>query len=151
MAAGLTLKRENLELFRQSFDHEVGQLLDEVELDAVVESDGELPCTELDLALAQLLRYASPWGQHFPEPVFDDVFHIVHQRLVGERHLKLVLSHPDDPATILDAIAFNVDLELWPDESVARAHIAYRLDCNYFRGEERLQLMVETINAVSGA
>jgi single-stranded-DNA-specific exonuclease len=148
MAAGLTLKRENLELFRQSFDHEVGQLLDEVELEAVVESDGELPCAELDLALAQQLRYASPWGQHFPEPVFDDVFHIVHQRLVGERHLKLVLSHPDDPATILDAIAFNVDLELWPNESAARAHIAYRLDCNYFRGEERLQLMVETIKAV---
>jgi single-stranded-DNA-specific exonuclease len=151
MAAGLSLKRENLELFRESFDHEVGQLLNEVELEAVVESDGELPCADLDLALAQQLRYASPWGQHFPEPVFDDVFHIVHQRLVGERHLKLVLSHPDDPAAILDAIAFNVDLEQWPDESVARAHIAYRLDCNYFRGEERLQLMVETIKTVPGA
>ena len=151
MAAGLSLKRENLELFRQSFDEEVGQLLNEVELEAVVESDGELPCAELDLALAQQLRYASPWGQHFPEPVFDDVFDIVQQRLVGERHLKLVLSHPDDPARILDAIAFNVDLELWPDESVERAHIAYRLDCNYFRGEERLQLMIESIKAVSGA
>ena len=151
MAAGLTLKHENLEAFRESFEYEVSQLLDEVELDAVIESDGELPGADMGLSLAQKLRYAGPWGQHFPEPVFGGEVHIVHQRLVGERHLKLVVSHPDSPGTILDAIAFNVDLELWPDESVARAHLAYRLDCNYFRGEERLQLMVETIKAVEGA
>jgi single-stranded-DNA-specific exonuclease len=151
MAAGLSLPRDNLEVFRESFEFEVAQLLDNVELDAVVESDGELPCTDLGLALAQQLRYASPWGQNFPEPVFDDIFQIVHQRLVGERHLKLVLSHPDDPATLFDAIAFNVDLDHWPDESIETARIAFRLDLNYFRGEERLQLMVEQIKAESKA
>lgn len=143
MAAGLSLPRENLDAFGSALETVVGEWLDNVELEAVVESDGELPADALELELARLLRYAAPWGQHFPEPVFDGLFEVLGQRIVGDRHLKLVLVHPEQPGRPLDAIAFNVDTGLWPDESVRRLLIAYRLDCNYFRGEERLQLMVE--------
>jgi single-stranded-DNA-specific exonuclease len=148
MAAGLSLAEDSLELFRQSFTAVVAQLLDGVELEAVVESDGELPSSELGLTLATQLRYASPWGQHFPEPIFDGVFTIVTQRLVGERHLKLVVHHPDDPRNLLDAIAFNVDLQTWPSPELAQVRLAYRLDCNYFRGEERLQLLVDHLQVL---
>jgi single-stranded-DNA-specific exonuclease len=143
MAAGLSLAEHNLEAFQQSFVAVVGQLLAGVELEAVVDSDGELAAEALGLELARQLRYASPWGQYFPEPVFDGVFNIVHQRLVGERHLKLVVHHPDDSRNLLDAIAFNVDLKSWPRPELEQVRLAYKLDCNYFRGEERLQLLVE--------
>jgi len=116
-----------------------------VHLQAVVESDGELAATEFELDLACELRFAGPWGQHFPEPVFDGVFNIVHQRLVGEKHLKLVLSLPSSEQ-LLDAIAFNVNLDIWPDESVLQVELAYRLDVNEFRGRRTVQLMVEHLS-----
>lgn len=145
MAAGLSLPAANLEAFRQAFEEQVSEHLEDVELQSVVESDGELKASDLALGLASTLRYAAPWGQHFPEPAFDGVFHLVHQRIVGERHLKLVLSHPDDPNSLFDAIAFNVEQNDWPDDSVEQVRIAYRLDCNFYRGQEKLQLMVEHI------
>jgi single-stranded-DNA-specific exonuclease len=96
------------------------------------------------LTLATELRFAGPWGQHFPEPMFDGEFRLLHQRLVGEKHLKLMLS-PMASDTAIDAIAFNVDLERWPNESAQTVHIAYRLDVNEFRGKRSLQLMVESL------
>ena len=151
MAAGLSLARDQLDAFSAALESAVESMLDEVELDAVVESDGELSGEELDLSLAVALRYAAPWGQHFPEPVFDGEFYVVHQRVVGDRHLKLVLSPAENPRQCLDAIQFNVDLERWPDEQVDRVKLAYRLDCNYYRGEERLQLMVEAMEPLTAA
>ncbi len=148
MAAGLSLAEENLALFQSSFTTVVAQRLAGVELAAVVDSDGELEHSDLGLKLARELRYASPWGQYFPEPVFDGVFNIVQQRLVGERHLKLVVHPPEDDSKLLDAIAFNVDLESWPCEELEQVRLAYKLDCNYFRGEERLQLLVEHLERV---
>ncbi|MCZ6828506.1 MAG: single-stranded-DNA-specific exonuclease RecJ [Gammaproteobacteria bacterium] len=146
MAAGLSLADTDFERFRDAFESEVERLLDGVELDAVVETDGELAAHDLTLPLARILRYAGPWGQHFPEPLFDGVFQVVHQRLVGERHLKLVLSHPDRPDNLLDAIAFNIDRDLWPNHAVQRIAIAYHLDSNEYRGRESLQLLVEVID-----
>ena len=48
-----------------------------------------------------------------------------------------------------DAIAFNVDLERWPGDSVQIVHIAYRLDVNEFRGKRSLQLLVEQLQPVA--
>ena len=141
MAAGLSLARDKFEAFSEALEITVGEWLHEAELDAVIDSDGELPATDLELELARQIRYAAPWGQHFPEPVFDGVFRVVQQRIVGQKHLKLVLS--PDGERLFDAIAFNVDTARWPDAAVDRIRLAYRLDCNYFRGQEQLQLMIE--------
>jgi single-stranded-DNA-specific exonuclease len=119
----------------------------DVELQAVVESDGELGAGDFALDLANELRFAGPWGQHFPEPVFDGHFKIVQQRLVGDKHLKLVLSLQDSQQ-IIDAIAFNVDLDIWPDDSVLEVEVAYRLEVNEFRGKRSVQLMVEYLRAL---
>ena len=142
MAAGMTLRRDDYEAFSTAFVEEVARHAADVELQAVVESDGELEPSDFQLDVAATLRYAGPWGQHFPEPVFDGTFDIVSQRLVGEKHLKLVLSLPGNPL-VLDAIAFNVDLDTWPDDSIESAQIAYRLDVNEYRGQRNVQLMVE--------
>jgi single-stranded-DNA-specific exonuclease len=148
MAAGLSLSRDRLPAFRDALEAVVSEMVDDVELDAVIESDGALDDADLGLALATQLRYAAPWGQHFPEPVFDGVFHVIQHRVVGDSHLKLVLSSDRAARTCFDAIQFNADLENWPADRVDRVKLAYRLDCNYYRGEERLQLMVEAIELV---
>ena len=142
MAAGLTLPLEAYDAFATAFTEEVARHAQDVELQAVIASDGELSARDFQLELANELRYAGPWGQHFPEPVFDGRFTIVSQRLVGEKHLKLVLSPPGS-ARVLDAIAFNVDLDIWPDQAIEQIDIAYRLDVNEFRGQRTVQLVVE--------
>ena len=144
MAAGLSLARQDYEAFSRAFVEEVARHAEDVELQAVLDSDGELAEAEFQLELATALRFAGPWGQHFPEPVFDGVFQIVSQRLVGEKHLKLVL-FPTSGSVLLDAIAFNVDRAVWPDPSIAQVEIAYRLDVNEYRGQRSVQLMVEHI------
>jgi single-stranded-DNA-specific exonuclease len=145
MAAGLSILREDFERFRDLFEHEVERLLEGVELEAGIESDGELEPAQMQLELARQLRFGGPWGQHFPEPVFDGVFKLVQQRIVGERHLKLVLAHPSQPDQLLDAIAFNVDTAIWPDHQLEQVRVAYKLDSNEFRGRESVQLLVEVL------
>ena len=93
MAAGMTLPREAYEDFSAAFVEEVARHARDVHLQAVIESDGELAASDFQLDLATELRFAGPWGQHFPEPVFDGYFQVVSQRLVGEKHLKLSLIH----------------------------------------------------------
>ena len=144
MAAGLSLATQDYEAFSRAFVEEVARHAEDVELQAVLDSDGELAEADFQLELATALRFAGPWGQHFPEPVFDGVFQIVSQRLVGEKHLKLVL-FPTSGSVLLDAIAFNVDRAVWPDPSIAQVEIAYRLDVNEYRGQRSVQLMVEHI------
>lgn len=144
MAAGLSLAEDRLEDFERAFVAAVAQAAPEG-LSAVTETDGDLQAEEFNLEVAGLLRYGGPWGQHFPEPAFDGFFAVVSQRIVGERHLKLVL-RPEGTTQSVDAIAFGVDTDRWPDPSVERVHVVYRLDLNQFRGETRLQLMVEQID-----
>ncbi|EGQ8025911.1 single-stranded-DNA-specific exonuclease RecJ [Vibrio vulnificus] len=150
MAAGLTIKECDFERFSQLFDQLVKHELDEAALKGIVLSDGELKPEEFSMHTAELLRSAGPWGQAFPEPIFDGEFKVLHQKLVGEKHLKLMLEplfkgHPTN--IMIDGIAFNVDLRRWPDASVKTVRLAYKLDINEFRNNQSLQLMIEHIEA----
>lgn len=150
MAAGLTIKECDFERFSQLFDQLVKRELDEAALKGIVLSDGELKPEEFSMHTAELLRSAGPWGQAFPEPIFDGEFKVLHQKLVGEKHLKLMLEplfkgHPTN--IMIDGIAFNVDLRRWPDASVKTVCLAYKLDINEFRNNQSLQLMIEHIEA----
>ncbi|QYK00794.1 single-stranded-DNA-specific exonuclease RecJ [Shewanella psychrotolerans] len=144
MAAGLSLKAGEFGRFATAYDEAVRELLAPEQLTGEIISDGELLPHQLTMDLARELRNAGPWGQNFPEPLFDGYFRVVQQRIVGERHLKLVLE-TECGQTMVDAIAFNVDLKTWPDATIQFAHVAYKLDINEFRGNESLQFMVEQI------
>ncbi|GAB1269127.1 single-stranded-DNA-specific exonuclease RecJ [Aurantivibrio infirmus] len=148
MAAGLSLEKNKLEEFKVAFDQVVHDRLREQDLEAQILSDGELAEDELSMTLAQTLRDAGPWGQHFPEPLFDGEFYVIQQRLVGEKHLKMIVSTKEKSQIIFDAIAFNVDLSEWPNPNAKRVKFAYRLDVNEFRGKRNLQLMVSYLEAV---
>lgn len=150
MAAGLTIMEKDFERFATLFNQTVEQELDEAALKGVILSDGELRPEEFSMHTAHVLRSGGPWGQAFPEPIFDGEFMVLHQKLVAEKHLKLMLEplyrgHPT--GLTMDAIAFNVDLRRWPDASAKTVHLAYRLDINEFRGNQSLQLMVDYIEA----
>ncbi|EAQ95953.1 single-stranded-DNA-specific exonuclease RecJ [Congregibacter litoralis] len=146
MAAGLSLPEAHFDDFAEAFTAAV-EKAGGLNLEPVLDSDGELTPEDFDLTTAEMLRQAGPWGQMFPEPLFDGVFELRSQRIVGERHLKMSLAKPGDGAS-LDAIAFGIDVERWPDPSVKEVRLAYRLDVNHFRGERRLQLLVEQIEAL---
>ncbi|QLF92678.1 single-stranded-DNA-specific exonuclease RecJ [Pseudomonas sp. ABC1] len=146
MAAGLSLPAEHFETFADAFDAEARRQLSEDDLAGRLLTDGTLGIEEFHLELARVLRLAGPWGQHFPEPSFHGVFQLQQQRLVGEKHLKMVLRSECGTLSI-DAIAFNVDRQLWPDASVRWVDLVYRLDVNEFRGRESLQLLVSHIAA----
>ncbi len=145
MAAGLTLDRHHLETFKQAFDAEVRRHLSEADLHGTLKSDGELSGAEATMALAARLRSETPWGQGFVEPLFDGWFEVENARIVGERHLKMQLRWSDSGQSV-DAIAFNVDeslLKMQPQN----VQIAYRLDVNEWRGNQSLQLLVDTVVA----
>ncbi|CAI1037230.1 single-stranded-DNA-specific exonuclease RecJ [Serratia quinivorans] len=142
MAAGLSLEESKFDEFRQRFGDLVGEWLDPAMLEGVIWSDGELAMQELSLETAELLREGGPWGQAFPEPTFDGTFRILQQRLVGEKHLKLMVE-PLGGGPLLDGIAFNVDTTLWPDSSVREVELAYKLDVNEFRGNRNVQLLIQ--------
>ena len=144
MAAGLSLQENKLPLFEQAFAAEIAARVDAGELRGVIESDGVLSAEEFCIDTARALRGAGPWGQGFPEPVFDGQFRIRETRIVGGKHLKLQLraAHAQDGAS-LDAIAFGHvggatdDVRL---RSGAAVRLAFRLEVNEYRGNERLQL-----------
>jgi single-stranded-DNA-specific exonuclease len=143
MAAGLSLFENSFEQFNKAFSEELNKTLDKESLKNVIYSDGELDNEQLNLQTAESLRYAMPWGQGFPEPVFDGEFEVVNSRVVGKKHLKLLLRGSDSD-DVYDAIAFNQsdDHNLQQDDIIS---IAYRLDVNEYLGRESLQLMVEYI------
>ncbi|NUL36685.1 single-stranded-DNA-specific exonuclease RecJ [Kosakonia sacchari] len=144
MAAGLTLEEHRFEEFRQRFGELVTEWLDPALLQGEIVSDGPLSAQEMTLEVAEMLREAGPWGQMFPEPMFDGEFRLLQQRLVGERHLKVMLE-PVGGGPLLDGIAFNVDTSCWPDNGVRQVNIAYKLDVNEFRGNRSVQLIIENL------
>ncbi|GIU40761.1 single-stranded-DNA-specific exonuclease RecJ [Shewanella sairae] len=144
MAAGLSIQAGQFAQFADAYDKAVREVLAPELLTGELVSDGELVPEQFKLDLASELRAAGPWGQSFPEPLFDGYFRVIQQRIVGEKHLKLILE-TECGRVMLDAIAFNVDLKTWPDATIQYAQVVYKLDVNEFRGNQSLQLMVEQI------
>lgn len=145
MAAGLSLKEHDIPRFAEAFQEILARDIDSNCLENTILTDGELAPNDFDLKLARLLQDAGPWGQHFPEPLFDGTFNLVQQRLLGGKHLKMTLAVPETKQ-LIDAIAFNIDADQWPNHRVERVRLVYRLDVNEYKGMTNLQLLVEHIN-----
>ena len=146
MAAGLSINEQNFNDFKKAFDAAVTAQLSEESKRCIVFTDGELPNECFTMEFAQLLKQSGPWGQQFPEPVFEHTFEVIQQRIVGEKHLKLVLKHQS--GRLVDAIAFGIDVKEWPDTEARFVKVAYQLDINEFRGKFSLQLIVRELEKV---
>ncbi len=137
-AAGLSLAGDRIEQFRQAFEDRASRL--EFAADQVL-SDGELRHAELQLATAEALDAAGPWGQGWEEPLFHGHFRVLERRIVGASHLKLVVQPPGN-GPVLDAIAFRAG-NLCRQELPDPLHVTYRLDINRWRGNTSLQLNIQ--------
>jgi single-stranded-DNA-specific exonuclease len=147
MAAGLSLNMHDYPAFALAFDEMVSKRLANVDLEQKILSDGELTEQEISLEIADLLKNSATWGQEFPEPVFDGIFDVIQARIVGQRHLKLVLRKPDGDL-VIDAIAFFVDQpEHWLGLRQIKA--VYKLDINEFRGNRSVQFIVQYFEKIT--
>ena len=147
MAAGLSLKMHDYPPFALAFDEMVSKRLASVDLEQKILSDGELSEQEMTIEIADLLKNSATWGQEFPEPLFDGVFDVIQSRIVGQRHLKLVLRKPVGDL-VIDAIAFFVDKpEHWL--GLRQVKVAYRLDINEFRGNRTVQFIVQYFEKIA--
>ena len=142
MAAGLSLSQDDLPRFREVFNRVVAQALKGSMPDQVTVTDGQLPQSDLTLALAEALESGGPWGQAFEAPSFEGVFTISDMRVVGEKHLKFRLI---TEAGLIDAIAFNADVETWTRDTPKALRCVYRPCVNEYRGDRRLQLQIEAL------
>ena len=149
MAAGLSIAEDKLAVFSRLFEQEVGKCAFPAGAAGELLSDGELEAGELTLETARIVKEAGPWGQAFPEPLFDGEFEVVSARILGERHVKFGLALPG-LARPLDAIAFNLARAFDP-EATGRVHLAYRLDVNDYDGRRSVQLVVEAVIPVQEA
>jgi single-stranded-DNA-specific exonuclease len=147
MAAGLTIAEADLDRFARAFEAEVGRWMQQGVPDDAIQTDGALAEAQIALSTAQLLRDAGPWGQAFPEPCFDGEFEVLRARVVGERHVKLQL-RPLESRASFDAIVFNFLGEEVTAPPAGRVRLVYRLDINEYRGERRLQLLVDHLQSL---
>jgi single-stranded-DNA-specific exonuclease len=134
MAAGCTVPAERFADFEQALAQVAREWLDAATLTRRLETDGPLAPEWRRADLADTLQ-REVWGQGFAPPVFSEEVDILSQRLVGERHLSLKLRHRGEP---VDGIWFGRTEPL-----PARALLAWRLDVNEWRGERKVQFVVE--------
>jgi single-stranded-DNA-specific exonuclease len=140
MAAGLSLKAGDYPRFAEAFDAIAREWLDEERLQAVLYTDGELPPGAFGLELARQLRDGGPWGQGFPEPLFDNLFECAQWRLMGERHWRLSLRDPRDGG-VHEAVMFNVRASAPPP----RLRAVYELTINEWQGRETARLLLRHV------
>ena len=141
MAAGLTIEAAVFPEFERAFADEVERVVGTEGLDPKIYTDGELGDADFTLELAEELSGAAPWGQGFPEPLFDGTFSVVEHRVVGNNHLRLRLK-PVTGERALNAIAFGLADDLAVSVGMTIT-IAYRLTVNEYRGDRSLQLVVD--------
>jgi single-stranded-DNA-specific exonuclease len=145
MAAGLSLAEDRLDDFQRALNEAVAMALDHQPPQRVQDSDGSLRADDLTLAIFEAVTQAGPWGQQFPEPLFDGIFSVRRHRIVGEKHLKLSLASEN---TEVEAIAFNIDVDTWLKNPLRELGALYRLGINDYRGERSPQLVIDSFWAL---
>ena len=138
-AAGLTLRASDFEKFRDAFEQAAQTLLTPADLTRIIETDGDLDESEMNLELAQYLL-EQVWGQGFPQPAFNARFRVEQQRVVGEKHLKLKLRKQEsgEPGGLHDAMLF------FHNDSLPEViDTVYRLQVNEYNGNTILQLILD--------
>jgi single-stranded-DNA-specific exonuclease len=148
MAAGLSIHRKDLDVFTKGFNELVHDIKPNVGLqEQTIKVDGQLDPNLLNISTAEFLLRSNPWGLHFKEPIFEGSFNVVSQKIVGQAHMKLILSVINEPI-LLDAMCFFVDLDLWPDFQAKQVKLYYRLVINEYRNMRKCQLLVQHIEPI---
>ncbi len=138
-AAGLTIKKAHFAEFKQTFEQLIGSM-DESLFTATLWTDGELPASAFQIDTVDLLHNLSPWGQKFPQPIFEGIFKVLDYRWLKEVHLKLRVALEN--GQVVDAIAFNAASKYQFDPMQDSVRLVYELDKNIFNGNVSLQMRI---------
>ena len=144
MAAGLSLHRDDVGAFTAAFDAVARERIAPEQLESILLSDGELDAADFSIELAGALRAGGPWGQAFPEPMFDGEFDVESCKVVADKHRKFRLRR-DGLSGVLDGIQFNAALTERPPQ---RLRAVYQLELDEWQGSLRLQLLLRHVEAV---
>jgi len=148
-AAGLTLKQENLQSFRERFEKFVSETIREEHLVPSVNIDAEIPIEDVGIEMYRYLERFQPFGPENMAPVF------VSRRVktmscqpVGNNGTHLKLSFARQNAEPVGAIAFGQSdmIDIFR-ESGGVVDIAYSVELNVFRGKSSVQLNIKDIKA----
>ncbi|MFV5523143.1 single-stranded-DNA-specific exonuclease RecJ [Acinetobacter variabilis] len=138
-AAGLTIKKQHFAEFKKVFEQLIAEM-DESLFTATLWTDGELPASAFQIETVDLLQNLSPWGQKFPQPIFEGVFKILDYRWLKEVHLKLRVALEN--GQVVDAIAFSAIDKYKFDPMKQHVRLVYELDKNVFNGNVSLQMRI---------
>ena len=138
-AAGLTIKKQHFAEFKQVFEQLIAEM-DESLFTATLWTDGELPASAFQIETVDLLQNLSPWGQKFPQPIFEGVFKILDYRWLKDVHLKLRVALEN--GQVVDAIAFSAMDKYKFDPMKQYVRLVYELDKNVFNGNVSLQMRI---------
>ncbi len=138
-AAGLTVKKEHFLEFKTVFEKLIASM-DEDLFQAVLWTDGALSPEAIQINTVDLLQHLTPWGQKFPQPIFEGQFKLVDFRWLKETHLKLRLAL--DNGQVVEAIAFSAKDKYDFNPMLNHVHLVYELEKNIFNGNVSLQLRV---------
>jgi len=138
-AAGLTIKKQHFAEFKQVFQQLIAEM-DESLFTATLWTDGELPASAFQIETVDLLQNLSPWGQKFPQPIFEGIFKILDYRWLKDVHLKLRVALEN--GQVVDAIAFSAIDKYKFDPMKQHVRLVYELDKNVFNGNVSLQMRI---------
>lgn len=147
-AAGLTMKKENLEEFRDRIDEIAARRLTEKDFQPDLPIDCHLDLSEIDMRFWKLLNQFEPFGPGNLRPIFvsENIQVVGVPTIVGKGHLKMRVSQ--NGSGVFDTIGFNMHeyMPIIRNAEGGSLEIAYNLEENYWNGNRKLQLKLRDIH-----
>ncbi len=146
-AAGLSLKPENLQTFKDRFEEYVKEHTTESMFVPEIEIDANIILKEINTKFFRILKQLAPFGPGNMPPVFqtDRVIDTGNSRVVGKNHLKLEVVHPDISGFPYSAIAFQQGYHFDKIVSGKPFSICYHIEENEWNAKRYLQLNIKDI------
>lgn len=142
MAAGLSIRESDLAAFTVAFEKTVAEQVDDETYNQTILTDGSLAADEMSIGNAWSMKLASPWGQGFPEPMFDDEFEVVEHRPLKQQHLKMTVTKS---GKAFEALFFNAPANTASLLTNGRIRMVYQLDVNTYQNREKVQLLIRHV------
>jgi single-stranded-DNA-specific exonuclease len=150
-AAGLTLKLENLEAFKERFERVVSSTISEESLQPEIEIDAELSLDDIDPKFFRIINQFAPFGPGNMSPVFlsQKLYDKGYARVVGTKHLKLVVCQQGTNKSF-DSIAFGHADHLPSITNRKAFNACFAIEENVWNGSTSLQLNVKDLQIMNG-
>lgn len=147
MAAGLTIKNENINAFQKKFENIVCKMTTSDNFEPIVFFDYELNFDDISDQLIDEIESMQPFGTGFKEPLFiARNINVLSSKIVGKNHRRMFLKQNGSKTNkSFNAMHFNVDVD--KNESVASHFdcIAFKLKWNRWNSSKTAQIIIEEI------